>query len=142
MNNSVVIVERAYHAPVSKVWNALTNKDEMKKWYFDLAEFKAEIGFKFQFWGGTEDNKYLHLCEVTEAVPGAKLTYSWRYDGFGGNSYVTFELFEKGERTIVRLTHRELQTFPANPDFAAANFEEGWNHIMNISLHEYLEPHH
>ena len=30
----------------------------MKQWYFDLAEFKPEVGFKFQFMGGTEDNQY------------------------------------------------------------------------------------
>ena len=46
-----IIVERTYNAPIEKVWNAITNKDEMKKWYFDLAEFKAEPGFEFQFYG-------------------------------------------------------------------------------------------
>ena len=48
------------------------NKNEMKKWYFDLAEFKAEVGFKFQFSGGPPEKQYLHLCEVTEIIPEKK----------------------------------------------------------------------
>ena len=27
------------NAPVEKVWNALTEKEEMKKWYFDISDF-------------------------------------------------------------------------------------------------------
>lgn len=26
-------------APVNKIWSALTNKDEMKIWYFDIPDF-------------------------------------------------------------------------------------------------------
>lgn len=141
MDNQAIVVECTYHASISKVWIAITDKTEMKKWYFDLAEFKAEPGFKFNFWGGTEDNQYLHLCEVTEVVPGSKLSYSWRYDGYAGNSLVTFELFEKEDRTLLKLTHKGLETFPGNPDFAATNFEQGWDHILNIALKDYLEPH-
>jgi uncharacterized protein YndB with AHSA1/START domain len=46
-----IIVERTYNAPIAKVWSAITDRDEMKKWYFDLAEFKPEPGFEFQFYG-------------------------------------------------------------------------------------------
>ena len=49
MDTSPFIIERTYNAPIHNVWRALTNRDEMKKWYFDLAEFKAEVGFEFQF---------------------------------------------------------------------------------------------
>ena len=49
MNNQPIIIERTFDAPVGKVWQAITDKDEMKKWYFDLAEFKAETGLGFSF---------------------------------------------------------------------------------------------
>jgi uncharacterized protein YndB with AHSA1/START domain len=26
------------NAPVDKVWNALTNKEQMKNWYFDIPD--------------------------------------------------------------------------------------------------------
>ncbi len=142
MNTPVILVERNYFAPITKVWNAISDPNEMRKWYFDLPEFKAEVGCKFKFWGGEENNQYLHLCEITEVIHGQLLTYSWRYDGYAGNSFVSFELEDKDERTLLRLTHASLETFPPNPDFAIANFEQGWNHIINISLKDYLEPHH
>ena len=142
MSNQPIVIERTFDAPISKVWSAITDKNEMKNWYFDLAEFNAEPGFKFQFTGGpTPEKQYLHLCEITEVIPEKKLTYSWRYDGYAGNSFVTFELFEQGNKTLVKLTHKGLETFPEeNPDFARGNFEEGWNEIINVSLKTFLEP--
>jgi uncharacterized protein YndB with AHSA1/START domain len=139
MNTEPVKVERTFHAPASKVWKAITDKTEMKAWYFDLAEFKADVGFKFQFLGGPPEKQYLHLCEVTEVVPEKKLAYSWRYDGYAGNSFVSFELFEQGENTLLKLTHTGLETFPSEKDFAKESFMAGWNDIINRSLKEYLE---
>ncbi|WP_435353302.1 SRPBCC family protein [Emticicia sp. SJ17W-69] len=140
MENQPIIVERTLNASIAKVWKAITDKDEMKNWYFDLAEFKAEVGFKFQFMGGdTNGKQYLHLCEITEVIPEKKLTYSWRYDGYVGNSFVSFELSEQENKTLLRLTHEGLETFPqGNPDFAKGNFAEGWNYIVNTALKNYL----
>jgi uncharacterized protein YndB with AHSA1/START domain len=132
-------IERTYNAPVSKVWKAISDKNEMKKWYFDLPEFRAEVGCEFQFLGGPDEKQYLHLCKVTEVIKEKKLAYSWRYDGFEGNSFVTFELFEEG-KTRLKLTHAGLETFPANnPDLARENFVEGWTGIIGKSLKEFLE---
>jgi uncharacterized protein YndB with AHSA1/START domain len=141
MATAPFIIERTYNAPVSKVWKAITDKDEMKQWYFDLAEFKPVVGFEFQFTGeGHKGEKYLHLCKITDVVPGKKLTYSWRYDGYEGNSFVTFELFEEGNKTRLKLTHEGLETFPANnPDFAKESFAEGWTYIIGKSLSEFVE---
>ena len=141
MNNEPFVIERTYNAPTEKVWNAITDKHEMKQWYFDLAEFKAEVGFEFQFTGGPSPEKqYLHLCKITEVIPGKKLTYSWRYDGYEGNSFVTFELFAEGMNTRLKLTHVGLETFPEeNPDLAKHNFVEGWTDIIGRSLKEYVE---
>jgi uncharacterized protein YndB with AHSA1/START domain len=142
MKNLPIVLEQQFNVPALKVWLALTDKNEMKKWYFDLEEFKPEPGFKFQFVGGPADGvQYLHVCEVTEAVPEKKLTYSWRYDGYAGISFVTFELFEQDNKTALHLTHSGLESFPNNnPDFAKSNFAEGWNHIIHSSLKDYLEP--
>lgn len=140
-NNEPVFVERTYKAPVEKVWKAITDRDQMKQWYFDIAAFKAEPGFEFEFTGENKEGvKYLHLCKVIEVVPNKKLTYSWRYDGFEGNSFVTFELFKEGDKTRVKLTHKGIETFPIhNGDFAKANFAEGWTHIIGISLKDFTE---
>ncbi|MBS1636001.1 MAG: SRPBCC domain-containing protein [Bacteroidetes bacterium] len=133
-------IERTYTASASRVWKAITNKEDMKLWYFDLKEFRAEVGFEFEFTGGSETKSHLHLCRVTEVVPGKKITYSWRYDGYEGISYVSFELFEEGTQTRLKLTHSGLESFPKEvPDFARHNFEAGWTHIIGTSLQAFLE---
>ena len=136
-------IERTYNAPIAKVWKAVTNKDDMKHWYFDLKEFKPEVGFEFQFKGGpSEEKQYLHLCRITDVVPGKKITYSWRFDGHEGISFVTFELLAEGNQTKLILTHEGLESFPKNnPDFAAKNFAEGWTQIVGTSLKEFLKSH-
>jgi uncharacterized protein YndB with AHSA1/START domain len=139
MKAEPVIVERTFNAPVQKVWEAITDNAKMKQWYFDLEEFRPEVGFEFRFYGGTEENKYLHICKITEVIPLKKLTHSWRYDGYPGDSFVTYELFPEGDKTKLRLTHTGLETLPSLPDFARTNFEMGWNHIIGKSLPEYLE---
>ena len=69
-----------------------------------------------------------------------KLTYSWRYDGYPGKSFVTFELFEEGENTKIKLTHSVLETFGTeNADFAKKNFEAGWEAIIGTSLKNYFD---
>ncbi|MEO8514789.1 MAG: SRPBCC domain-containing protein [Ignavibacteria bacterium] len=139
MDAQPLIKEVIINAPAAEVWQAITQKDKMKEWYFDLAEFKPEVGFEFQFEGGKEDKCYLHKCVVTEVIEGQKLVYSWRYDGYEGKSFVSWELFDEGGKTRLVLTHSGLETFPANPDFARKNFEGGWNEIIGKSLINYLE---
>lgn len=134
-------IERTLNAPAEKVWKAITDKEQMKQWYFDIAEFKPVVGFEFTFSGqGHKGEKYLHLCKITEVVVGKKLSYSWKYENFEGSSYVTFELFEEGDKTRVKLTHEGLETFPVNnPDFAKESFAGGWTYLIGTSLPGFAE---
>lgn len=141
MDRKKVVVERTYNAPIDTVWEALTNKDQMKQWYFEVSDFKAEVGFEFEFYGESKGKKYLHKCTVVEANPKTKIAYTWRYEGYEGQSLVTFELFsEDKNKTRVKVTHSDLDTFSSdNPDFAQNNFNEGWNIIMGKSLYNFVE---
>ncbi len=96
MNNELIILEQSFDVPSDKVWKALTDNNQMKEWYFDIDSFRPEVGFKFHFTAGDDKRKYLHLCEITEVIPGKKISYSWRYDDFEGNSLLSFELFDEG----------------------------------------------
>lgn len=139
MKENPVIVEALYDAPSNKVWNAITDKDEMQKWYFQVSDFKAEPGFEFHFNGGTENKTYVHLCKITDVIPEEKLSYTWRFQGVPGNSLLTFELFAEENKTRLKLTHQGLETFPAEPDFAKENFKLGWNQIIGTNLKKFLE---
>ncbi len=133
--------ERIFKATRKDVWRALTEKDLMKQWYFDLAEFKAEVGFTFGITGGEEGGvQYLHHFEILEVIPERKLKHTWCFVGYEGISYLTYELFDEGENTKLILTHSGLETFPSDiPDFEYKKFEIGWNHILDISLKNFLE---
>lgn len=140
MNTEPIVKEVHIKASPAKVWAAITNPIEMQKWYFDLPTFRPEVGFRFEFWGGTEENQYLHQCEIIDAIPCQKLSYTWVYHGFEGSSKVSFELIPDGDNTLVRLTHEGIHTFAEeNKDFAKSNFDGGWEAIIKDSLRNHVE---
>ena len=138
MENAVVL-ERTLAAPVSRVWRALTDTEQMREWYFDLEEFKPETGCEFEFRVEHQGVNYHHLCRITEVVPEKKLAYTWRYKGEPGDSVVTFELFAERNKTRLKLTHAGIESFPRTPAYARKNFEAGWTEIVGSSLKEFVE---
>ena len=128
--NEPLVIERSFNAPVSRVWKAITDADEMRHWYFDLKEFKPEKGFEFEFTVEHDGNTYHHLCKVTEVVVEKKIAHTWCYAGREGDSLVTWELFPDGDRTRLKLTHEGLETFPSLPAYARENFNAGWTEII------------
>src|SRR6266576_5975248 len=100
-----VIVERTLNAPVARVWKALTDVEQMRACYFDLKEFKPEVGFEFEFVVEHEGNNYHHLCRVVEVIPEKKIAYTWCYKGEPGDSLVSIELSPESEKTRLKLTH-------------------------------------
>ena len=134
-----VVIERTFNAPIARVWKALTDVEDMKHWYFDLKEFKPEVGFEFEFSVEHQGTNYHHLCKVTEVIPQKKIAYTWRYKGEPGDSLVTFELSAKGDKTRLRLMHTGIETFPRTLAYARKNFETGWTTIIGSELKKFLE---
>src|SRR5260370_6194576 len=137
-----VVFERTFNASVGRVWKALTDVEEMRQWYFNLKQFKAEGGFEFEFVVEHEGTTYHHLCKVTEVIPQKKIAYTWRYKGHESDSLVTFELFADGNETRLKLAHQALETFPQTAAFARKNFEAGWTAIIDSELKQFLEGKH
>jgi uncharacterized protein YndB with AHSA1/START domain len=139
MTTEAIVIERTLNAPVARVWQALTDVDQMRQWYFDLKEFRPQAGFEFEFVVEHEGNRYHHLCRVTEVIPEKKIAYTWRYKGEPGDSLVTFELFPERNKTRLKLTHTGIETFPKTPAYARKNFETGWNTIIDSELRQFVE---
>jgi uncharacterized protein YndB with AHSA1/START domain len=137
---TAVIVERTFDAPVATVWKAITDKDQMKQWFFEtLDSFKAEVGFQTIVTVRHNEKVYPHVWNVVEVVPEKKLAFEWSYTNYQGNSLVTMELFEEKNKTRLRLTHDGLDTFPQDdPDFARTSFNAGWNALIGERLKEFL----
>jgi uncharacterized protein YndB with AHSA1/START domain len=142
MKSEPIIIERTFNTSADKVWKAITDKNQMKEWYFDaLDDFKPEVGFQTQFNVRNGRKDYLHIWKVTEVKPGKRISYEWSFGGFPGNSSVTFELTAAGGKTKLKLTHTGIETFlpDHNPALARENFVEGWTSLICSSLKNFVE---
>jgi uncharacterized protein YndB with AHSA1/START domain len=131
------VLEQVYDTPSRDVWKALTDENRMREWYFpQLIKFKPNEGFEFVF--SNDGSPYQKEWLVTRVEDGRLLAHSWIYKGFAGSSEVTFELFEEGDKTRLRLTHTGLASFPNDAHFARHRFEDGWKQILGINLKNHL----
>lgn len=136
-----IIREQSFNSTVDKVWNAITDVDQMRQWYFEnIPSFKAEVGFKTRFDVKSQSRNFLHMWEVTEVIPEKKIAYNWKYDGLPGDSVVVFELFDQNNLTKLRVTHHVLESFPEDiPEFARESGVAGWTYFISKRLREFLE---
>ena len=137
---ATVTLTKSFKAPISKVWQALTDKEAMKKWYFHVKDFELKEGNVFTFYETEEGGKYIHRCEILQVKPETLFEHTWEHPSQSkGNSILRWELESKGDETQVTLTHSGLENFAdAGPDFAPENYEFGWKSIVNVSLRNYL----
>lgn len=69
------------------------------------------------------------------------IEYRWSFDGYPGDSLVTFELSPKEGGTRLRLTARILESFPDGiPEFTRESALGGWTHLIRQSQKEFLSP--
>lgn len=139
-NDEPVIVRQTFNTTVDAVWSAVTEVDLMRKWYFEnIPDFKPEVGFETQFNVESGDRNFMHLWKVTEVVPSKRISYDWRFEGYPGDSFVTFDLFEKGDSTTLRLTVTVREDFPDDiPEFKRQSCIAGWEYFIKGRLKEYL----
>jgi uncharacterized protein YndB with AHSA1/START domain len=136
-----ITVQYKINAPAEKIWKALTDKNEMKSWYFDIQDFALEIEKEFNFFEPGGENKYHHQGEILEIIPNQKLKHTWSYPDFSAlKTIVTWELLPEDGKTLVKLTHENIENFKDLGDgFSRDNFTQGWNTILGQSLKEYLK---
>lgn len=140
-DDAPVVLERLFNAPIEKVWEAITDINQMKLWYFpQLEDFRPEVGFETQFNVHHEGIDYLHIWKVVEVKSMKKISLEWKYGSYPGNSLVSFELFPDGNKTRLVLTHRGIESFMPGkyPELGKKNFIEGWTAFMDNSLKKFL----
>lgn len=140
--NSLSLIKK-YNTSIEILWQVITEREHLKQWYFDFAEdWQLNVGQIFEWSAGdTESKQWLHRGVMLEIIPNQKLVHSWEYPGYSGTSVVTWELHPVDENTTeLHFSHVFTIPFDVNePAFKRENFEMGWNHILNISLVEYVE---
>ncbi len=136
-----VVIKQKVNAPVEKVWKALTDKTQMKEWYFDIPDFELGTHKEFNFFEPGGEKRYHHRCEILELVPNVKFKHTWTYPEFSHDkTIVKWELEKDGEQTVIRITHKGLENFShLGKDFQKESFENGWTEILGKSLKDFVE---
>jgi uncharacterized protein YndB with AHSA1/START domain len=120
--------------PASRVWQALTDKNQMKEWYFDIPDFELREGAVFNFYEPGDAKQYHHRCRILEIVPEKKLSHTWTHPSHSkGESILTWMLEEANGITEVTLHHEGTENFAdAGPEFAPENYQMGWDGFISI----------
>lgn len=140
MEKKEIIIEEIMDAVVGKVWKAITTKEDLNRWFFEIDDFELRNGFVFTFYEGGEEQKYKHTCKIVDIVFQEKFSFTWEYPDIVGCSVVTFYLYPEKGKTKVKLVHEGIDSLPANkPDFNFTGLEDGWKEIIGISLKEYVQ---
>ena len=135
-----ILQQQHYPAPVDRVWHALTDREAMRDWYFDIPAFTPEEGSVFEFYEPGGQQRFLHRCTITKVEPMRLLQHTWTYPNQSlGSSLVSWELQAEGEGTRVTLMHEGIERLAdGGPEFVAENYEAGWKEILGVSLRNYL----
>ncbi|MGD9548878.1 MAG: SRPBCC domain-containing protein [Candidatus Krumholzibacteriia bacterium] len=137
-----IVVELSVAASRHAVWKAITDPDDMRRWYFEqMEDFQPRVGFETRFTVRHGGRDYRHVWRVTEVVPQIKITYTWKYEGLPGEGATTWELSDSDGGTTLTLTNTGLESFPRNdPAFTRESCEGGWRYFIKERLAHHLGP--
>lgn len=108
------------------VWQLLTDPKEIVRWMGERAEFDLRAGgvYRFHVVPG-----HIAAGKFVDVDPPRRLAYTWGWEGSEGvppgSSTVIFELVPRGNKTLLRFTHRDLPT-----QSAAESHSQGWDHYF------------
>ena len=114
---ATLIFERYIPHPLEAVWRAITEPSEVSKWHLPEARIQGRPGGFIDFSSGQGN--------VTGTIlvwdPPRVFEHEWKVDrpGFPKGEYgvIRWELVGQGDKTILKLTHRDLSRQIA-PNFA------------------------
>lgn len=95
-------IEQDYeiHAPVEKVWQALTDAEVMARWTGDPAQSDAQEGGTFSLWEGDIHGTYIKL------IPNQLIEQDWYgHDNPSWKYHVSFSLALEGSSTKVHMVY-------------------------------------
>ena len=136
-----IIVEQWYPVDRETLWQAITEPEQMRRWYFaPMEDFRPEVGFVTEFDVTSGDRLFRHHWSVTAVEVGERLTYEWRYPGYPGGPVTTvWRLSEAENGTRLTVTCSGMQSFPQEvPEFTRSSCEGGWQYFLQGQLKAYL----
>ena len=127
-----ILVEESFDCSTDALWSALTDRDEMVQWFFaDIPAFSPETGFYTEFMVDAGERQFLHQWQVTDVVPGKKIAYRWRYEGYAGAAQSVFEISGEDGSARLRISFPIEEDFVDDiPEFSREACEGGWSYFM------------
>src|SRR6478609_871070 len=135
LNTSVSI-----HAPKSKVWKALTDPEQIKKYLFGTeTTTNWKVGSPITFSGVWEGKSYIDKGKILQIEKEKILRYNY-WSSFSGTedkpenyANITYALEDHNGSTVFHLTQDGIKTKEAKD-----HSEQNWNMILN-SLKDLVE---
>jgi uncharacterized protein YndB with AHSA1/START domain len=121
-SKSSLMLTRSFKVPRTRVFQAWTDPEELKKWWqlghgwkLTVADIDLRVGGKYRIGLSSPQTGQLHQVTGTfrEISAPERLVYTWSVEGPGSNheeSVVTVEFLDKGTSTDVVLRHDRLAT--------------------------------
>lgn len=131
--NLIVNITKKFDQPVPKVWDALTDKEKVKQYFFGTeVTTDWQPGSDIVFKGEWEGNKYEDKGKILECEQGKKIKYSHLSsfsnlpDDPENYSIVTYEINSEGDSTILRVTQKGFKDEKSRDDSV-----KGWNFVLD-----------
>ena len=139
-NVAPIIISHKYKCDTQTLWNAITDPNEMRKWYFDaLPDFRPEIGFYTSFLLINEGRKFTHQFKVLDVILGEMIQYTFSFAEYNGDGHVKFEIAEDGDSSVLTLTDIVTKPYPEDiPEFKRESGKEGWTYFLKERLEPYI----
>jgi len=136
-NHSFVRQTVTIKSPPEVVFKALTQADELMRWFPTRVESDPRPGGKFKFtWEFANANENgSQQGEYVEVLPNQKLSYTWTAESIP--TLVTFNLTEVGGETTVELDHASVQNGADHEKLHEMHANQ-WGFFM-MNLRSYLE---
>jgi uncharacterized protein YndB with AHSA1/START domain len=139
-SNPPIVVAQEYAVPVERLWRAITDRDEMVRWFFDnIPSFEARVGFETAFDVTSGERVFPHRWRVTRVEAPTFIAYEWSYAGYPGLAVVEWEVEATGDGIRLALTNRVVEDFQQDvPEFRRESCVGGWEYFLKGRLRGYL----
>jgi uncharacterized protein YndB with AHSA1/START domain len=133
MSTLISKASTSIHASTEKVWDALTNPEIVKQYFFGTNQQSDwKPGSDITWTGEWEGKAYKDKGKILDIIPGERLQYTY-YSSMSGEEdkpenyrTVTFELSGSGNSTELTITQDNNKS-----EESRAHSEQNWNMILD-----------
>lgn len=130
MNGKTLHIERAFQAPVQKVFDAWTSEEVMRRWFYGQRGWETPVAEVDLRLGGAvrvvmrdpqKGAEHGGGGRYTEIDPPVRLAFTWSWDDDSRETLIELDFEEAEGVTTVHFTHSGLRD-----EESVRNHEDGW----------------